>query len=477
MWLSWMSKTGMRQMFAIRLAQTIAWPLLGTALMLAASPALAKPQADAFPPNPLELKPNDPLQPQGVITPEVRDRLQRDLENLHGQALTQLQTGNPTVAFDLWNRELRLSRALGAVAETKTLARVGTIAWEQNQTQQLRYISQRLQQIQANAAQNRDPVLLSELATAYQLIRLPELALNTYRDQIQVARQNADPLAEFQALNAIGQTHLNWFGYKRAAKVYQELLDQARSQNDIDNQIAYLYQLAYVHEQTKNHQAAASTLEALVPLYRAALEPSKPPQAKPPQANQSSPTAQPQPNVSITKPPTKPITQPATKPATKPATALPLETARPNVLAFLEIRLGDSYAASRQFDQAEAAYKSAYKTAQAQVQLGYAGDALRKLAKFYRSQNRFDAAIKVYDFLSSFEQADSQNFYNVMDAFDQMGQTFLQKQEPGKAIAAFQRGLQVAQTLRYRTEYFTDQISQVQKVLSPAPTPAITPKS
>jgi tetratricopeptide (TPR) repeat protein len=374
----------------------------------------AKP-TDSFPPNPLELKTPDPL-----------PAIESNLAQLNQQALAQLQAGDDKAAFDLWNRELRLSRSLGPVVETRALARVGTIAWEKNNTQQVRYISQRLQQIQTENKTANTP-LLTELAAAYQGIRAPELAVNVQQMLVKEARQKADPLGEFRAMNAIAQTHLDWFGYKRAAKTYQELLEQARGQTDRPNQIAYLYQLAYIHEQSKNPQAASVALQELIPLYTEVLR--------------------------------QQILQ---NPTGKPTELSTGQSQFPNILAYLQIRLGNSASASQQPNLAELAYQSAYSTAQSQVQLGYAGDALRQLGKFYRSQKRYDAAVQVYDFLSDFEQDKTQNLYNAMDAYDQMGQAFVENQQPEKAIAAFQRGLLVAQALSYRTGYFGDRIAGLQ---------------
>jgi tetratricopeptide (TPR) repeat protein len=388
--------------------------LLAVGLTVPQSMTWAKP-TDSFPPNPLELKTVDPL-------PAV----EANLAQLNQQALAQLQAGDDKAAFDLWNRELRLSRSIGPVVETRALARVGTIAWEKSNTQQVRYISQRLQQIQTENKTSNTP-LLTELAAAYQVIRAPELAVNVQQTLLKEARQKADPLGEFRAMNAIGQTHLDWFGYKRAAKTYEELVAQARGKSDRANQIAYLYQLAYIHEQTKNPQAASVALQELIPLYTEVLR----------QQILQNPTGKP----------------------TEPSTG---QSEVPNILAYLQIRLGNSAAASQQPNLAELAYQSAYTTAQSQVQPGYAGDALRQLGKFYRSQKRYDAAVQVYDFLSDFEQDQTQNLYNAMDAYDQMGQVFLENQQKEKALAAFQRGLLVAQALSYRTGYFGDRISELQ---------------
>jgi tetratricopeptide (TPR) repeat protein len=367
--------------------------------------AIAAP-AEKFPSNPL-LVPKD-----APAVPAIpKDKLRGDIARLNEQAAGQLQAGDRDKAFELWNQALQLSRGLGPEAEVRALAQVGLTAWEGNETRQVRYVSQRLQQIQTEntpGSQN----LRTELATAYQGIRAPELALKVYDTNLKEARQKRDALAEFQNMNAIGLTHLDWFGYTRAAKTYQELLDQAKAANDVPNQMAYAYQLAYIHEQKKQPKETIAALETLIPLYA--------------------------------------------------------PTPEPLLLANLQIRLAKQYQANDQATEAENTYQAAYRSAEVLLQPGYKGDALRLLGSFYRQQKRYDAAAQVYDFLSTFEQNDTQNYYNAMDAYDRLGQTWLDQQDIPKATIAFQQGLQIAQVLNYRTSYFSDRLAKLQSPPQPA---------
>ncbi len=383
---------------------------LNAALAESSSAVLLAQKADRFPPNPLTTEIDDPL-------PQVsRAALLLQMAELNQQALMRLQAENADAAFDLWNQELRLSRRLGPVEETKALARVGQIAWGRNNNQQVGYIGQRLQQIQTAALQGTpSATLLTELAIAYQVIRDPERALQVYDRQLEIARQRRDATAEFQMLNQIAQTHLDWFGYVKAAKVYEDLLSQAREQNNPQNQLAYAYQLAYIYEQAKQPQAAIAALETLVELYA--------------------------------------------------------QTPEPLLLANFQVRLADQYRLTQQMQLAEVTYQAAYRTGEAQQQWGFAGDALRRLATFYRQQQRLDAAIQVYEFLTAFEQEIGLNPYNAMDAYDHLGQIFVEQASRENAIAAFQQGLQLAQGLEYRVEYFRDQIA---KVTAP-PSESVTP--
>jgi tetratricopeptide (TPR) repeat protein len=371
--------------------------------------AIAAPP-DRFPPNPLTLPVNVglPRDLPSAPSPELR----RQIETLNQQAIAQLQAGDAKAAFDLWNQQLRLSRVFGPIEEVKALAAVGQVAWDRGDTQQVRYISQRLQQIQTSSQTTSQTTggsesLLTELAAAYQVIRAPELALPVYNQGVKQAQQPPqNPLRLFQLYNRIAQTHLDWFAYTKAAKVYGDLLAVAKTQNDRPNQMAYAYQLAYVHEQSKRPAGAIAALETLIPLY-----------------------------------------------ATSP---------EPVLLARLQTRLADQYRLNQQLDLAEKTYQAAYRSAEVQQQPGFGGDALRQLGSLYRQQKRLDAAIQVYDFLSTFETEAGLNRYNAMDAYDRLGQVWLEKQSKPQAIAAFQQGLQLAQGLNYRVAYFTDRLAKAQ---------------
>jgi hypothetical protein len=48
-----------------------------------------------------------------------------------------------------------------------------------------------------------------------------------------------------------------------------------------------------------------------------------------------------------------------------------------------------------------------------------------------------------------------------MNVYDQMGQIYLERQEYAQALAAFQQGLVLAQSLKYQETYFARQIEVV----------------
>jgi len=109
---------------------------------------------------------------------------------------------------------------------------------------------------------------------------------------------------------------------------------------------------------------------------------------------------------------------------------------------------------------AEQNYQEAFKLAQPVFQLAYASDALRKLGALYRSHDRLDAALQVYEYLAGVQQQ-TYDTYGLMEAYDQMGQIYLARKAYPQALTAFNQGLVAAKQLNYRTDYFTSQIQQV----------------
>jgi uncharacterized protein HemY len=51
-----------------------------------------------------------------------------------------------------------------------------------------------------------------------------------------------------------------------------------------------------------------------------------------------------------------------------------------------------------------------------------------------------------------------------MQAYDQMGQLYLEQKEYPQARTAFERGLELAKQLKHQESYFTQQIEKVAKI-------------
>ncbi|MBD2441065.1 lipopolysaccharide assembly protein LapB [Nostoc sp. FACHB-110] len=392
--------------------------LLNTSLTLAATPKDPN-QADKFPPSPLEITTPDPLvradankQP---LTLSEQLALKAALDNLNQQAAATLQAGDKVTAWEIWNRELRLRRYLGTLAEVQALSRVGEIAWNQNDRQEIEYITQRLRAIQKQelspkktAQKPVDFPVLQALGEAYQNVRSLPDALTIYHQILAIVRQQNDVAAEVATLTTIGELHLGWFDYPQAAATYQELLSLATARGDVASELTYTQQLAYIYQQDKQIQQAIDKLNQLVEIYTSQSNLTQVPQLKLAIASNYESLAQENPNL--------------------------LQEAFNN-------------------------YQQAYTMAWEAQQFVTAGEALQKLISLYRSQGQIDAALQTSQILVE-TQAKASNYYGLMQAYDQIGQIYLAQKNYPQAVSAFQRGLQLAQQLKHEEAYFTQQIQK-----------------
>ncbi|HIK06993.1 MAG TPA: hypothetical protein IGS40_20265 [Trichormus sp. M33_DOE_039] len=380
-------------------------------------------QADKFPPSPLEITTPDPLLPsvrnKQPLSLTEKLRLQVALDELNQQAEAQLQTGDKKAAFEIWNRELRLRRYLGAVAEVQALSRVGEIAWNQSDRQEIYYITQRLQAIQKQAQPKTsktqttvDLELWSALGEAYQKVRSLQPAIVVYQQVLAVVRQQKDPIAEIDTLKTLGNLNLIWFNYPQAAASYEELLNLATSRGERQDELTYLQQLAYIYQQAKQPQKSIDVLSKLKEIY-----------------SQGDNQAQ--------------------LPTLQLAIATNYETlAKENTTLLPE---------------AFKNYQAAYTTAWQLQQYARAAEALQKLIPLYRSQGQVDAALETSKILLETE-ARGANYYGMMQAYDQIGQLYLENKDYPQALAAFKDGLELARQLKHQEAYFTQQVKKVSSV-------------
>ena len=385
----------------------------------------------AFLGNPLDLQLPDPLLPKDAgkrpLTSAERKQLTAALDALDAEALAKHKLGDRIGAFEIWHRELRLRRYLGPLDETRALGRVGDIAWQDNDSTEVQWITERLNAILAQANAPTLPgfgknislgqgqvlarfTLLDALGLAYQQVRLPQTAATVYQQLLTEARQRNNPVKVEETLTTLGQLYLAWFDYGNAGLQYQELLAIARKKGDPLAEVNHLKQLVFIYEQAKQFEEAVSYLQQLIKVHQAQNQP-------------------------------EPI----------PA---------------LQLKLGDDYQQLSRLDLAERHYQLAYQLAQPLLQFGYASDALQKLASLYRKNDRLDAALRVYTFLIGVEQQ-AYNYYGMMSAYDQLGQLYLTRKAYPQALAAFQQGLKIAKQLKFRENYFSEQIQQITKPATP----------
>ncbi|MFM7363111.1 MAG: tetratricopeptide repeat protein [Cuspidothrix sp.] len=374
-----------------------------------------KEDLDKFPPNPLEITITDPILPnlanKRELTSVELKKLSIDLDGLNQEAQVILQTGDNQKAFDVWNRELRLRRFLGTLSEVEALARVGEIAGNENEREQVQYISQRLQTIQNQMAKqkNNDLQLWRSLGNAYQKVRLYKSRISVYEQILTLVKQQKDISGEIETLNQLGELNLSIFDYSQAANIYQELLNLAVNQGNKTNELAYLQKLAYIYTQKKQPEAAINILNKLVQIYTLDQN-----------LNQI--------------------------PALKLAIAANYESLAKNNPNLTQ--------------QAFNNYQSAYTTAWQLEQYARAAEALEKLIVFYRSQRQIDAALETSQILIQ-TQTLASNFYGLMSAYKQIGDIYLENQRYPQALTAFAQGLEIAQQLKHQETYFREQIQKL----------------
>jgi len=357
--------------------------------------------------SPLEVDPSDPLLPNLIIdrplSLQEQQALRASTEQLRRQGERQYDAGNVPDAFETWLRELRLRRVLGIQEEVPALSRVGDIAWQENQTLEVRIIGDRLgeieQEIRAQPAPNY--ALLLQVADSYKTLRDRERAIAAYSTIIQQANQRGDRATEGVALAALGEVYLAWFDYANAAPVFEQLLALRQGQQDAIGEQMALEKLVIVYDETEQGRDAISARQALIQRYR----------------------------------------------QTGDLTQVPA----------LKIAIAEAHRQLGQPDAAVRAYQEAIGVAQRLGYLGYMADAYRGLGDLYQSADRPQDALTAYRFLVDVERQ-AYNTYGMMEAFDLMGQIHRSRGATGQAIASFQRGLALAQQLSYRTEYFTAQI-------------------
>ncbi|QIR38325.1 hypothetical protein HCG51_17525 [Tolypothrix sp. PCC 7910] len=404
----------MLRLLSVIVTAAILWQFSGS-LTLAQN---QKPkQPDKFPPSPLEnIIPDPLLSPLGdptKLTPAQLQQLEPQLDQLNQEAAAKLQGGDALAAFELWNRELRLRRLYGSLTEVQALSRVGGIAFNQNNREEVQYITQRLQAIQQQTLSQPllDLQLLRSLGGAYEQVRSPKQALEVYNRLLTVVLEQKNATAIIDTLKSIGEVHLAWFDYPQAATTYQQLLSLATAQGDKLNEVAYLQELAYIYEQGKDFQQSIKILNKLEQVYTAENN----------------------------------------------TTSLPK----------LKLAIASNYQVLAKenpalLPEAFKNYQQAYTTAWELEQYVDAGEALQQLITLYRSQGQINDALQTSQILIE-AQTKASNFYGMMQAYDQIGQIYLEGKQYPQALGAFQKGLELAQQLKYDETYFTQQIEKLSK--------------
>ncbi len=360
--------------------------------------------------NPLEMTEPDPLVPVMVIdrplSPQEQEVLGTAIGELRNQAEAKFRAGDLPGAFEIWNRELRLRRVLGTAQEVESLSRVGEVAWSQTQTTEVRVITQRLQVIEQDLQKQTPPNydLLMQIAEAYQKMRARTPAVALYEQLLTRAQQQKSIPQQRKILAALGDLHQSWFDYPNAIAAYEKLLALARTKADGAAEELYLQKLAMLYQENKQPDQAIAMQQKLVDIYKRKQE--------------------------------------------------------LNLIPSLKMAMGDSYLAAKRPDVAATSYQEAFAVSRSIQQYGYASEALQRLASLYRSLDRLDDVLVVYQLLLDVQQQ-SYDTLGIMNTYDQIGQIQRTQGNKPQAADSFRQGLKLAQQLNYKVGYFLTQLQEV----------------
>ncbi|MEG4044503.1 tetratricopeptide repeat protein [Microcoleus sp. Pol17_C1] len=394
------------------------------------------PALDQFSPNPLEITTPDPLTPATEsLSSTQRDELTAALEELNLEAATKLQAGDGAGAFEIWFRELRLRRYLGPAAEIAALSRVGSVAWSNGKNLELQLITKRLQAIQKEV-KSQVPLnteLLPAFAAAFQQVRAKGPTVEVYQQILENARQNEDILAQGQILKAIGLIHINWLSYDKAAPVYEELATLIQENRALFAANSAVPNSAVVAgngapPQPVTPPTEVDTLRQLAYVYQQSKQPLKAIAAR------------------------------------EKLASVYVNLQNPSAIPPLKIAIASDYQTIGQINLAAQYYQEAYNLAVPIQQYGQASEALDKLALLYRAQKQWDSTLRIYQMQLLLEER-AYNFYGLMNTYDNIGQVYQEMKAYDKALESYQKGLDVAKKLGHRQEYFAKKIQKVNKQL------------
>ncbi|MCC0175561.1 tetratricopeptide repeat protein [Waterburya agarophytonicola K14] len=356
--------------------------------------------------NSLVLDRQDALIPKGSGTRELTSfekyRIEKEIAQLEKKAQTEFDRDNVNLAMKLWYRQLRLTRFIDTEAEIISLGKIGAIAWEENRSEDVRNIANRLIAIQTEESTKKrlTPNLLDELAIAYQAVRYLDKAIDVYQLILVEEKKTYNSVAKEKLLNKLGELYLGIFDYGNAANIYQELLDDNSSKEDREIQLKRLIEI-YHHGRFTNK--AISTRKLLIVQY--------------------------------------------------------IEAEKNNQIPILELANARDRVTLKQFDLAMKTYHLVFEKASTTRQLAIARDALIGIGQLYQQQEKLEPAIEIYKKLLTVEkQAD--NSYGAIDTYDTLGKIYLKLNQPDRAANSFQEALVIAKEFDYKVKYFNRQIEK-----------------
>lgn len=400
--------TGARVLLLAATCSTTFWLLACTS-----DRALAREPAPFGPPNPLEQTEPDPLLPDRPddrpLTDAERDSLGRSADELAAAARGEYAAGNVDAAFETWYRSLRLRRVLGPAIEIPALGEVGEAAWTANVRKfDIQVIGDRLIAISSELPP-ADRALRLALAEAFAQLRLSDRAAVLYEELLP-----GTPAGDREAvLASIARLRQARFDYLAAAAAYEELLALASEGDDRLAEIRYLQELDRLYALAERPEDGARARERLLAQYA---------------------------DLSATDP-----------------------TAAPKIPALL-VGIGRNYAALERADIASSAYQDAYERARDLKQYAVASEALTALGELYEDSGQPAEAARAYTELVRVQQQ-SLDRYGLVGTYERLGELHLAQDDPARALDAFERALELAESIGYEPERFVARIEGIRSRL------------
>lgn len=416
-----MNHKTLRQLAILAFTNTIVLLLGSIASSTLADAKPTKSIAKSIESNPLDSMSPDPLLPNppknGQLASPERENLASALDRLNVEAMTQLEAGNTPGAFMIWNRELRLRRYLGPMAELAALSRVGAIAWQQEEITQLHTITRRLETLEVeycdgqsdgkiDAENSCNLELLTELVQGYEAVKARDLAIAVYQTMLAEAQNRQDIETTKILLTTIARLYLEQLDYHGAAKADEQLLAIAESQGARVQVITYVEQLTYIYSEGRQIEKAIAMRERLIEFYTNDRD---------------------------------------------------LE-----LVPELKFAIARDYQTLNQPALAIANYQQSYNLAWTLQQFYLAREALVQIASIYQQIPDLDKALQVYEALVVVDRR-ANNLYGLMTTYMQLGQLHIGGQNYPQAIAAFQQGLEISQQLN-STEYESDFHTKLEEI-------------
>lgn len=358
--------------------------------------------------NPLNINVQDELLPVNNrdLSESEKSQLQESLQRLNEDAKTQLDLGNEAQAFEIFYRQIRLTRALGVVEELEIITEVGKIAWEKNRIEDLRFLTERLTVLEAkNTRNNRlNADLLPLFLDGYQTLGDINRSISIQQQMLVNAREKNDQQQVKKILENLGNAYLSIFNYFGAKPIYEELLTLSETDKSYVDQTNYLQKLSQINGNLLRVENAVEYKKRLV--------------------------------VSHT------------------------ENERFTAIPMVKIAIANDYKMMDNPSEAGYYYQKAFNLAWSLGQYAIAGDALKGLGKLYQDYQELNSALQVYRELIKIEEQ-SYNFYGLMETYEQMGVIYQSQNRTQEARESFTKALQIAQQLRYRESDFVRKIEQL----------------